>query len=346
MPSNKNAQYRYRVLNDCFRDKMHRYTFQDLLDKVNECLYELGGIGSEIKTRQLRDDIAAIRNMLPKHEVSLETPILEGKKCYYQYDPVDYSLFDDDLTIEDVQKLTSTIDLLKKYSGLPSTTWLEEVITSLELRFGIKANPENLVSFGQNEQLKGLEFLSILIDATINHSTLELRYRSSKGTESTETVYPYHMRQYNNRWFLIGRKKGKTEVDNFALDRIQHFKVINVPFIPNDIADFSKYFNDIIGVSVPRKDAAKDVEKIVLRFNPRRIQYVLTKPLHPSQMRINDTDISIKVIPTRELYQQIFSFGPDVEVIEPQSFRSEFAKKIEESYKKYFTVQNDCTVHS
>ena len=236
--------------------------------------------------------------------------------------------------------------MLKKYSGLPSTTWLEEVITSLELRFGIKANPENLVSFGQNEQLKGLEFLSILIDATINHSTLELRYRSSKGTESTETVYPYHMRQYNNRWFLIGRKKGKTEVDNFALDRIQHFKVINVPFIPNDIADFSKYFNDIIGVSVPRKDAAKDVEMIVLRFNPRRIQYVLTKPLHPSQMRMNDTDISIKVIPTRELYQQIFSFGPDVEVIEPQSFRSEFAKKIEESYKKYFTVQNDCTVHS
>lgn len=344
MPANKNAQYRYRVLNDCFRDIMHKYSFDDLLEKVNERLYELNGYGSEIKTRQLRDDIAAIRNMLPKHEVSLETLILEGKKCYYRYEPIGYSLFDDDLTIEDVQKLTSTIDMLKKYSGLPSTTWLEEVITNLELRFGIKANPENLVSFGQNEQLKGLEFLSSLIDATINHSTLELCYRSSKGTESTETVYPYHMRQYNNRWFLIGRKKGKNEVDNFALDRIQHFHVIGAAFVPNDIADFSQYFNDIIGVSVPRKDAMKNLETIILRFSHRRIQYVLTKPLHHSQKRLNDTDISIEVIPTRELFQQIFSFGPDVEVIEPQSLRVEFAKKVEENFKKYFDMQNACTV--
>lgn len=346
MPANKNAQYRYRVLNDCFRDSMHKYSFQDLLEKVNDRLYELNGVGSEIKTRQLRDDIAAIRNMLPKHEVSLETPILEGKKCYYQYDPVDYSLYDDDLTIEDVQKLTSTIDMLKKYSGLPSTTWLEEVITNLEFRFGIKANPENLVSFGQNEQLKGLEFLSSLIDATLNHSTLLLCYRSSKGIESTETVYPYHMRQYNNRWFLIGRKKGKTEIDNFALDRIQHFQTSDEPFIHNDIADFSEYFKDIIGVSVPRKNEVRGVETIILRFSPQRLQYVLTKPLHHSQKRISDTDISVKVIPTRELFQQIFSFGPDVEVIEPQGFRSEFAKKIKESYNKYFAMQNGCTVHS
>lgn len=38
MPANKNAQYRYRVLNDCFRDSMHKYSFQDLLEKVNDRL--------------------------------------------------------------------------------------------------------------------------------------------------------------------------------------------------------------------------------------------------------------------------------------------------------------------
>lgn len=343
MPATKNAQYRYRVLNDCFRDPMHRYTFQDLLEKVNDCLYEFNGSDSKIKTRQLRDDIAAIRKMLSKQEVELKATKLDGKKCYYQYDPIEYSLFDNDISMEDAQKLTSVIDMLKKYSGLPSTAWLEEVITNLELRFGIKANPENLVSFGGNEQLTGLEYLSDLIDATINHVTLQLCYRTSKGNENTLVVFPYHMRQYNNRWFLIGRVKGKTEVDNFALDRIQNFHATKEAFVPNDIADFSQYFKDVVGVSVPRKEKQLQPETIILRFNPRRILYVLTKPLHQSQRQLNNTDVSITVIPTRELFQQIFSFGPDVEIIEPQSIRERFAERIKENLKKYFPMQDNCT---
>ena len=41
MPTNKNAQLRYQVLDRCFSDFHHKYEFNDLLDKDNEALYDL-----------------------------------------------------------------------------------------------------------------------------------------------------------------------------------------------------------------------------------------------------------------------------------------------------------------
>lgn len=36
MPANKNAQFRYQILDRCFSDYRHKYGLDDLLDKVNE----------------------------------------------------------------------------------------------------------------------------------------------------------------------------------------------------------------------------------------------------------------------------------------------------------------------
>lgn len=67
--------------------------------------------------------------------------------------------------------------MLGRYRG-GANRWLEEVISNLEYRFGIKANREHIVSFEQNDQLRGLEFLSELIDSAINHQPLNLLYRT------------------------------------------------------------------------------------------------------------------------------------------------------------------------
>ena len=86
---------------------------------------------------------------------------------------------------------------------------MEEVISNLEYRFGVKANSENLISFEQNDMLKGLEHLSGLIDATINHQTIELSYQSYGKDKRQVLVYPYHIKQYNGRWFLFGMNDAK-----------------------------------------------------------------------------------------------------------------------------------------
>ena len=81
---------------------------------------------------------------------------------------------------------------------------------------------------------------------------------------------------------------------------------------------------------------------VILRFSPKRFKYVTSKPIHKSQEVVNSEEciISLKLYLTQELEQQIFSFGPDVEILSPQWFRDGFAKKIAECMKKYFSVQN------
>ena len=40
MPTNKNAQLRYRILDRCFSDFHRTYSIEDLLDTVNESLMD------------------------------------------------------------------------------------------------------------------------------------------------------------------------------------------------------------------------------------------------------------------------------------------------------------------
>lgn len=58
MLTNKNAQLRYQILDRCFSDFKHKYTINDLMDKVNDALYDL--TGTDISVRQIRADIKSI----------------------------------------------------------------------------------------------------------------------------------------------------------------------------------------------------------------------------------------------------------------------------------------------
>lgn len=344
MPTNKNAQLRYQILDRCFSDFHRQYEIEDLLDKVNEALMDLYGIGVSI--RQIRDDIKYMRDRVT-YNAPIKAYQYDGKKCYYRYEDENFSIFNNELTTEEVTKLRSTIAMLNRYRGIPANAWLEEVISNLEYRFGVKSNCENIVAFDQNEQLKGLEFLSELIDSAVNHQPLRILYRTYNGKEKETIVHPYHIKQYNNRWFLFGLEENDEYgncITNKALDRIVNIsRLTNWAFIPNKDIDFSKFFQDIVGVTIPTEHP--NPERIILQFDKDRFPYIISKPIHHTQEIINEElhTLSITVRPNKELESRILSYGPQVEVISPTWFREQISKKIEENYKKYFSVQNSCT---
>ena len=68
------------VLDRCFSDQRHKYSIDDLLDKVNEFRYDVSGPDSTIKERTLRKYISRIRNMLPSN-VYLESRPYDGKNA-------------------------------------------------------------------------------------------------------------------------------------------------------------------------------------------------------------------------------------------------------------------------
>ncbi len=344
MPTNKNAAIRYQALDKCFRDRRHRYYIDDLIDACEEALLYYNGVGG-VSRRQIFEDIKFMES-----ETGWSIPLerkKDGKKVYYRYEYSDFSINQQPLTDEEAQQLQTVILTLSRFRGLPSNEWVEEVISNLEWRFNLKGKNENVISFEQNPNLKGLEYLSDLIDAASNHQTLQIEYHNYKngGKDMLFVIHPYYVKQYNNRWFLLGLDNNRREISNLALDRIVSLEVAtDISFIPNDGIDFEHYFDNVVGVTVSHAEPI-DIE---LQFAENRFMYAVSKPIHHSQRIIDEEKriVSIKVIPNKELVQQILSFGADVEVLSPDAFRTHILKKIEENYKKYFPVQKDCTYSS
>lgn len=337
MATNKNAYIRYRALDKCFRDYNHRYFIEDLIEKCEEELVSFNYYAS-VSRRQIFDDIRFMESFAG-WSITLDR-LKDGKKTYYRYSDPDYSINNQPLTDEETQQLKTMIITLSRFRGLPSNEWMEELISKLEWRFNLKGNSENIISFEQNQNLKGIDKLNLVLDATSNRQPLLINYKNYKknGNEENIIFHPYYLKQYNNRWFLFGLNQERNQISNLALDRIVAIKTTDdIRFIPNTDIDFEHYFDDIVGVTIPKEEVKK--EHIILQFTKNRFPYVTSKPIHQSQEIISEDEctISIDVRPNRELTTQLLSFGPDVEILSPIGVRELISKKIEENFKKYFS---------
>ena len=340
MASNKHAQIRYKVLDDCFSNFRRKFYFNDLLERCNEALRELYGEDhTGIKTRTLRSDINYIRSRASEAGVEVES-IDDGNGFYYRYSEQDFSIFKRGLGEDDLAQLKETILMLQRFKGMPNFNWMSELVVKLEDKLDLRGFSKSVVGYDEIKSYTGLDWFQELFDAIINKSVLHIQYKTFTDIVYDWTIHPYYIKEYNNRWFLFGLNEEQSTIYNIPLDRIWEMEQIQKEYIPSDI-DFETYLDDVVGVSV----YSGEKENIRLKFSAHRFPYVTTKAIHQSQ-RIVDNDnhiVEISVIPNNELEALILSFGRDVEVLFPESFRTRIQNVIRESYEKYFTVQVDCT---
>ena len=333
MPTNKNASIRYQALDKCFSDHHHKYYFEDLIKKCNEALLHFNGAGG-VGRRQIFEDIKYMES-----EAGWNIPLQRvrvGKRTYYQYAHPDFTINRQPLTQEEAEQLDTVITMLSRFHGILNCGWVDEIISNLEWRFNLKHQEERIIGFDQNPQLRGLEFLSPILHATLQKQVLQVVYCGYKkgACEQVLQVHPYYVKQYNNRWFLFAREEEERQICNLALDRIRSVEVCHdLTFIPNLEIDFDHYFDDVIGVTVP------DAEKIhlVLQLKSTQFAYVSAKPLHASQ-RIVDLErqmVSIDVKPNYELDYHLLALCPDIKVLAPESYRNHFRKILQDSLELY-----------
>src|SRR5574344_2714021 len=111
---------------------------------------------------------------------------------------------------------------------------------------------------------------------------------------------------------------------NMAIDRIVSFAPTTVTFIENKNIDFTEYFDDVIGVTVPYN---KDPKKVILRIDRKRYNYIESKPFHPSQTELKDLSdentivIRLMIVRNYEFETLLLGFADSIDVIEPQTLR-------------------------
>jgi predicted DNA-binding transcriptional regulator YafY len=327
MPINKNALIRYKVLDNCLRNRQRKWTLDTLVEKVSDALYEYEGISKGASIRTIQYDIQMMRS----DKLGYNAPIIVVDKKYYTYEDPKYSITNLPISHADMQQMSEAVELLKQFKGFEHFNNLNDVVQKLEDHvYSTSKKQPSIIHFEKNERLTGIHYLDVLYKAIQEKKVLFITYKSFKAESANIiTFHPWWLKEYKNRWFLFG-KKGET-ILNLALDRILSIEVDEkAQYKPSQISSIDDYFRDVIGVSVSLNVRAENVK---LWINADNAPYVETKPLHHSQQIIERNDdgsivINIKVQLNFELERELLGFGDSMVVLTPIRLRKRLLNKI------------------
>ncbi len=335
MPKNKNASYRYRLI-DYYLKGGKKWAFESFKNRIGERLCEEFGVEALVTQRTIENDIMLMRKEPPE---GFGAPIVRKMKQIY-YNDVKYSIHNMPLIASDAKVIQEAVAMLEQFQGLPHSGELMTLLQKIkrQLPFELSERKTDVIFVEQNAQLKGLKWISPLYSNIINQNKITIKYRSFKRKYSKQLTFrPYLLKEFNNRWFLLGFNENKRSNWLLALDRIITIKALHEKFVPIVDLNGHEYFKDVIGVTVPN-DGEK--QQIILHFSIFRAPYVLTKPLHHSQVVLEQcpekgATVQIEVIPNKELMSLLLSFGADVEVLSPPALRNEVRMVFEQGQKMY-----------
>ncbi|NHA03467.1 WYL domain-containing protein [Mucilaginibacter sp. HC2] len=333
MPQSKDQPARIRVINECLSQNGTYWTKQELLDKMLD-------IDIDIEDRTLEADITDMRRST---KLGYRAPI---KWCRvhkgYHYTERDYSIDKLPLNKDDVRRLEWAATTLSQYQGIPLmrefTTTIDKIIRVVNrVKRGNYETILDFIEFEKTPPADGLKHMDGIIEAIQSARAIQLTYHSfDQEAPKMVTLHPYFIKEYRNRWYVIGYHQEEKMIKTYAYDRILEIDQSASLYIKNTTFDKSKYLSDCIGIGL----GSREKEHIVLQFVPRSGKYVTTQPLHHSQnVMKNDNEaviISLDVIVNYELISTILSYGNFVRVIEPASLIStikETAQLIIEQYQ-------------
>jgi len=334
MSQNKNALIRYKTIDKCLQNQYRTWTLEDLMNACSEALFEYEGKENSVSKRTTQLDIQLMRS----EKLGYNAPIVVYDKKFYKYEDEDYSITDIPLTETDINVLTETVSMLKQFKDFSLFSDVSDILQRLEDKiYAEKSHSRPVIYLDKNENLKGLHFLDVLYQAIIKKMVVKLTYKSFKSREEqTFNFHPFILKEFNNRWFLVGKKKASHPISNLALDRIIAIDFdFNLEHINEDF-DAEHHYRDVIGVTVNEGLRSKKIELWIDKSNA---PYVITKPFHHSQEVISEDEtgiiIGLNLKINYEFERLILGFGECLKVISPESLRLRIKEKFEKALKNY-----------
>ncbi|GHB49141.1 helix-turn-helix transcriptional regulator [Mongoliitalea lutea] len=266
----------------------------------------------------------------------------KSKLKTYRYKNPEFTIANQPVSKKERASMIEAMGVLHRLSHMNSLSWLKDIVQGLELIKKDGVPNDEIISFEENPQLKGIGYLGQLYDFISKKQALEIRYFSHNlNQEFLFVVSPYFLKQYNKRWFLFARSHQNTlenpdRLLNLPLDRIQEIKPSDESYVVNHGVRPSEYLKDIIGVSF---DESSGIEAIQISVDSKQYHYIESKPLHSSQQIISRNEdeviIQINVYPNFELESLLLSKGEYIKVISPDSLKFRMSDRIEKMKKKY-----------
>ncbi|WP_339067923.1 YafY family protein [Fusobacterium animalis] len=218
--------------------------------------------------------------------------------------------------------------IIAALQGLEKTNepYKSELITKLSALFKIKNSnwiEIDFTSWRSNNAYQDL--FNALKTAIINKNIISFSYNSSKGEKINRKVKPIRLLFKEQDWYLYGFCLLRNDFRYFKLSRMKDLKVLAMNYEDN--------FENIV---LKRELKYENIVNIKLKFD-KNVAFRVYDEFNEAVIEDKNDNLCVEIkIPNNyKLYNYIFSFGSNVEILEPKEIRNQFKNMINEIAKKY-----------
>jgi predicted DNA-binding transcriptional regulator YafY len=179
------------------------------------------------------------------------------------------------------------------------------------------------------------EFFGVVATAVLRRLRLWLRHYSRRDDRETEReISPQRLVHYRGNWYVDGYCHVREAMRSFAVDAIRAAELREARAKEIPAAELDAHLGSGYGIF-----AGREVEWASLRFTPEAARWVAAQVWHPKQRARFAEDggylLEVPYAHDRELLMELLKFGPDVEVLAPDSLRRRVAESLRKAAARY-----------
>ena len=246
-----------------------------------------------------------------------------------------------DLSAGELYDLAVIFELLKSYAHNPYKSGQKSLLNKLRLSFGDEINNQisdvrEKMSFRFSPVKRSDEkTFKIIENALFNEKTIEIKYfKTDTGNEVIRTIDPYHLRNYNGDWYLIGYEHERKKVRVLSVNRISDVKLTNKYFDVPESFSMNEYFKYSFG----KKRTSKPL-KIQFEIKKQFVNVLTEREIHSSQklrkLANGNTHVTLTLYELSEIKDWLMKEGTRIKVISPPELIQLMIKDAKEILKQY-----------
>lgn len=277
----------------------------------------------EVSTRQIRRDIAYVRDRIAEQFIALGISLEYNREGHYYYfsgekDKID-SFYSEAIIASAL--INSSLDPMRKILG-------EDEKNTWALKKKVKFIPqvEEKVDYSVFKAISSsLELGRVIEFSYIDYSKKETKERKAE---------PLELINYSGIWYLRAFDLKKSEVRTFSLSRIgKDIKILKDKIKIKQVENFNELDNKGFGIFIS-EDKPKEY---TIEFKGESAFPVSRQVWHKNQKGCwKDNDTWVLIVPAnddKELIRKILSFSGEARPISPESFVENYKRRIEGMYK-------------
>lgn len=317
----------------------------DRLDKIVRLARRRSGVNMEDLKDELEVSLASVKRDIEFLRDRMRCPIIwdRNKQRYFILELPDGGRFELPGLWFDASEVFALLMMLDLVEGVQPGL-LEEHLNPMRHRLRSILTAGGKSAKDIERKVKLIHFaprkvqpkhFTVVATALLEGNRLVLHYLRRDKEEHTERVIsPLQLVHYRDNWVLDAWCHMRGGLRSFALEAIEDISIVQEPSIEVSREDMREHFQSGYGIF-----AGKAVHRAVMRFTPKRAQWVSLETWHPDQTdRWLDDGSYVLEVPysnDEELVMDLMRYGPEVEVLAPPELRERVHAVLCAAARKY-----------